>query len=680
MAEIAILVVLFLLLLWILIARRKTGDPRVRSGKRKPTTAGKLSRFKDLSSRKFKAESSGDSQENWTPKDREITIQGYRIPGGLIYVGKRLPALKKNEVEPALIDPSLPAAPRSKRKKTGLPRLDLSYQRLSPDARAAYLTWLEDGRQDPSVDSGCLSLFLFGLERRALFDAITSDAARSQIPDIVKEINRLLIVHLPDEAFQTRARCLLDALQAAWPNKRILSNISPRADARGFNPWRFEFELARMVKEDKPIPPEWVFTWLTRRPDVKKRAPAERCPEELRDLFEKRFKVVFDEGARFEASKKRIRLRCRPLNPVIAHKQITYKTDLYAPAAPDGLETRLRDLFDQCQDELDPYSRELAKTPGARGSLPALAVLPEALGASHMGEEAAALRSWAFEALKNVTAEGEKPEEVVALVDADRFLEAWPTENKGEFLASEAGKLARLLKRWGVGVEPDPRFGGPPFKAGGKAALFELPMNAPIEPSPGYAAAAILMHLSVAIAAADGVVTKKERTHITDHVESGLSLAMREKRRLLAHLRWLFAVVPDLTGVKPALTDIKQRLKGVAEADRRDMGWFLIALAGVNGAIGTDQIALLSEIYRTLDLDPDELPGHIQAFTAESAPENGATATGPPEANGEGVDPDPPRKSVPGAEQGMDGVRRKREGAAKVSAAPGARDAPGGPQ
>ncbi len=130
-------------------------------------------------------------------------------------------------------------------------------------------------------------------------------------------------------------------------------------------------------------------------------------------------------------------------------------------------------------------------------------------------------------------------------------------------------------------------------------------------------------------------MTKEVKIRIIDHVETGLTLTKPEKRRLLAHPRWLFAIVPDVTGVK-------ERLKGVAEADRRDMGRFLIALAGVDGDIAPDKIELLSEIYRTLDLDPDELPGHIEAFTTENAPENGAGAAGPRDTNGEGVDPDRP--------------------------------------
>ncbi len=674
MTETLILVVIFLLWWWFRTVRKKFDDPRLRSRKRKSRKAARISRFKDLNAHQYEATPSGDPEECWTPKDREISIRDYTIPGGLIYVGEHLRPLQNSGVEPALINPALPVAPRSTRAKVGSPKLGISYRLISPSARAAYLKWLADGRRDPSVDSGCLFLFLYGLERRALFDAITSDAARSQIPEIVKEINRLLDIYRSDGAFESRARDLLDALQAAWPNEPIhpdytdhtgYTDLTPCTDSRGVIPWRFEFGMARMFAEDKPIPPGWIFTWLKQHPDARMRAPARRCPEELRDLFARHYKLLFGEGVRLEASKSRLRLRYRPVNPVIDHKEISFKTDLFAPIAPDDLMTRLLVLFDLCQDELDPYSRELGKNPETRDSLPALAVLPEALCESRMGREAEAFRSWAFEELKKATSEATNPGEPAALVDVDKLLDAWPTKQEGGLLPSEAGRLARLFERWGIGVEPDPRFGGSPYKAGGKAVLFKLPGNAPAEPTPEYAAAAILMRLSVIVAAADGDVTKEEKTYITNHVASGLPLTSQEKTRLLAHLRWLFAAASGLVGVK-------QRLKGASEADRRDIGWFLIALAGVDGAIHPDEIKLLSKIYRTLDLDPDELFSHIHTFTTEGSPENGTAAAGTRVENRAKSTP-PGKASDPGdMDRGvsldMEGVRRKMAETAKVSA------------
>ncbi len=663
-------VFLFLFLLWVLYrsVRKKIGESRSRSYRRKKKEAERISRDGQKDVVIDVQEPPGDPEECWTPRGREISIRGHTISGGLIYVGEHLWNLHNRGVEPALIDPALPIAPHSKRNKMGSFKRGLSYRRISPAARAAYLKWLAGGRRDPSIDPGCLFLFLYGLERRALFDAITSGAARSQIPEIVREIKRLLHLHHFHDPFESRVQDLLDALQAAWPKKRIHSNEPPRGGYQGFYSWRFEFGLGRMVAGNKPIPVDWILPWVMLHPDARIRVPAKRCPEELGALFAKRFQETFGDGVRFKASKSRLRLRYRPLNPTIDYDRILFKSNLYEPLAPKGLATRLFDFFDRCQTELDPYSRALGKNPGARGSLSALALLPEDMIESCMNREAVNFRAWALEKSKKETAGAEKPEEPGALVEVDRFFIAWPTKEKGGFLAPEAMGLARLLERWGMGVEPDPRFGGPPFKVGGKAVLFELPGNASTEPAPEYAAAAILMRLSVMIAAANGDASKAERAYLNNHVQSDLSLSKEEKRRLLAHLRWLLAANPGLHGVK-------KRLRGVSEADRRDMGWFLITAAGVDGDIRPDEIKLLVKLYRTLDLDPDEVYSHIHAFSTDGSPENGPAATGPSDENREanGASARPGEAPVPGGvERGvsldMEGVRRKMEETAKVSA------------
>jgi hypothetical protein len=115
-----------------------------------------------------------------------------RSIGGMVYVGQGLASLGSYDIEPALIDPTLPAVNE---------RLDLSerrtgywpsYSTCSPEARGAYLQWLSSGRKDPSADIGLVFLYFYGLERRALADTLTVDVPATEIEAIRADVQRLL--------------------------------------------------------------------------------------------------------------------------------------------------------------------------------------------------------------------------------------------------------------------------------------------------------------------------------------------------------------------------------------------------------------------------------------------------------------------------------------------------------
>ncbi|MCP4687647.1 MAG: hypothetical protein GY859_06330, partial [Desulfobacterales bacterium] len=620
------------------VSRKKADDSRPRKRELKKKEAGKPSRDKKTGQDPAVKEPPGDPDACWTPQEKTISIQGFKISGGLFYAGEHLWNLLEQGVEPALIRPSLTVAPRSINRKITLSKSRLSYTDLSPGARAAYLKWLADGRRAPKAQSSCLFLFLFGLERRALFDAPSSEAARARVLEIVQEIRKLLSIHEAKESFNKSANSLLDALQAARPNEPILGSEPPRP-GQPANPWRIQFTLGRMVAEDKPIPWNWALAWVMNHPDAGKRSASKRCPDELGELFARRYGETFGEGVRFEASKRQIQLQYRPLNPVLNFERVSFKIDLPEPEASKELKKRLFAFFAQCQADLEPYSRAVDGASESRESLPALALLPGEMIASRMGPAARKFRAWAIDASRREPPGEKKTEAPGSLVEVDRLLNAWGVKKGGGLPASEAKKLIRLLEKWGVGVEPDPRFGGPPFQADGKAVLFELPDNAPAEPGPDYIAADFLMRLSVMVAAANGDPSDDEKAYLIRHVESELPLTRQEKTRLLARLRWLFTAAPGEVRVK-------ERPRGVPEEDRRDMGRFLIELAGVDGPIHPDEITLLGKFYRILDLDPGDVHDHVHEFTKNDSPGSGPATGGDQENRSES---DPPGKgSDPG--------------------------------
>jgi hypothetical protein len=143
----------------------------------------------------------------------------------------------------------------------------------------------------------------------------------------------------------------------------------------------------------------------------------------------------------------------------------------------------------------------------------------------------------------------------------------------GKLVRAEAVSLAQCLGHLGVGMEPDVRFGGPPLIARRVVLFREEPGKHLATASREYTAATTLLHLAVAVGAADGSVSDDEIAHLIGHLESGLGLAGAERRRLTAHLRWLVAA-----GVK--LTGPKKRIEALDGPQRAAIADQLVAVAG----------------------------------------------------------------------------------------------------
>ncbi len=101
-------------------------------------------------SRRGKRHASASSHDCWIPDGTEVDV-ARRTLRGLVYVGKDLGPVAAHpwlEIEPALIDPSLPVAVTGAQSP---PRhvWPIAYEKLTPSERAEYLDWLAGGRVRP---------------------------------------------------------------------------------------------------------------------------------------------------------------------------------------------------------------------------------------------------------------------------------------------------------------------------------------------------------------------------------------------------------------------------------------------------------------------------------------------------------------------------------------------------
>ncbi|MGC5016339.1 TerB N-terminal domain-containing protein [Streptosporangium sp. DT93] len=516
-----------------------------------------------------------------------ITLAGHNIVGGLLYIGSGLASVSGAMVEPALIDPRLPVdARRPDWSGQGLAYWP-SYATIPPQSRAAYLAWLADGRRYPQVPIGYVFLYLYGLERRALHDlTLDRSTAVHELPIIHAEVRRLLGIYGGHGAFQRYAGQFKHALEILTLAGAQFSAAAPPAPARETPPpLRLRAGLGSFAIQGRPIPAQWALTWIRSHPDYYPRTAATRCATEFDALFQLRYTARHGQGLVVRPGRTEIALDYRPASAGfhgVAELTLAGIPEVLTLAAPTR---KLVALADECTSDLEAYSRFIGRVPDGHASVQAQALLPIELLDLTAGGAGQAV-TWARNRLGGAETALVAAEEFTALISGP---DTKPT--KKDVIA-----LARLLGSAGIGIEPDPRLGGPPPSTG-PMVLFAAPAGPTAAASDAYQAATVLLHLAAAVSAADGETSEAEQHHLSDHLERALHLTSDERRRLHAHLRWLIATPVKLSG-------LTRRIAAIDEAQRSYVAEFLTAVAAADGHISPAEIKTLTKIYRLLGLDP----------------------------------------------------------------------------
>lgn len=543
-----------------------------------------------------------------------MSISGFDLPGGMLYVGSGLLA-PTGVVDPALIDPQLRVAQRRPDHAGEEMGYWPSYSEIPAPCRAAYLHWLAGGRRDPNAYIGYVFLYFYGLERLVLVDAPAHPALGDHVGAVNDEVRRLLSIYGDNYSFRSYADRFVDLIETAT----LLSTDEPlRPPARDGERWpvpaALRVGLGRFARDGEPIPANWARAWAWFHPNLYPRTPQTRCAEEFDALFRIRYAQRHGDGITVRNVRQRLTggsYRTASAGIGVAAARTTDLPDVVELAGPTR---KLEALISAVTDELDAYSRFLGKRPDGRGSLPAVALLPANL-INSAGPEFDNLRDWVGAQLN---------EQQEAVVEAAELIDRWPAAMPGKLARAEAVSLAQCLGHLGVGMEPDVRFGGPAL-TGGRAVLFrEEPGTHLATASREYTAATTLLHLAVAVGAADGSVSDDEIAHLVGHLESGLGLAAAERRRLTAHLRWLVAA-----GVK--LTGLKKRIEALDGPQRAAIADQLVAVAGADGIITPGEVTTLTKIFTLLGLDSAAVPGRLHAHEAAppTARRRPQPATGP---------------------------------------------------
>lgn len=546
--------------------------------------------------------------ECWVPRGREVSIAGRSIPGGMIYVGQELSGGRdESELEASLINPKLKAGNATQCGSNDMPYWP-SYSAISAACRGRYLDWLADGRRDPDIDIGFVFLFFYGLERRLLVDPAIAGVPLEEKHAIPAEVTRLLSIYSRSGSFARYAGAFLGFTQVLLREAPLYESVPPKEGSGAELPAAIRVAIAELVRDGLPVPPEWAFSWVLLDPETSVRTPGRRCQAEAEALFLRRYRAEFGEGIRIKPNKRTVKLEYHPASPSIGSVPSPSLSDLPDVTSLQAPIRRLRVLFDACVNDLDAYSRWLGRNPDARGSLQALALLPQELvSPENMGDPAKALN-----ALLAST------QEVGACMDlpSESILKHWHPWGAGKYRKADAVALAQFLEKLGYGMEPDVRFNGPSPDSVDHVTVFKLGKDAPSAPTRDYLSACLTLRLAAAVAVADGAVTDDEQRSLESQLETSSALRPGDRDRLRAHLQWLLVERPNLSGLKHKLSELKPSMRAM-------LGQTVLVVAAADGGIDPTEIGTIRKLYGQLGLDPEAVYSDLHALALK---EEGGTS------------------------------------------------------
>lgn len=522
----------------------------------------------------------------WVKKGETITVQGISITKGLLYFGgERLGG------EQWAIDPNLPAK-RSDQSSEESSGYYYSYIGLTPEQRFRYLTWLSDGAVS-NDDSGFGVLYLGGLERRIIQSIAGHEtfSAPEEREDILSEISRLANLFQSTRGSVTHsAHRLLEFIKTNGLSGSALPKL-PELWERGYElPASLLYGLGYLIQAKEPVPLDWALRWAYLEPTIYLRTPATRCRSEYEAAFAYLYKERFGTGLVIPPNKTILKINYQAMSYSSGLSGIECKftgiSDVRALTAP---QQTLREIVEQSTAMVDSYSRFLGRNASKAGSLEAYLTLPLVLwpeGAKQRLQE-----------IQTTIAEQLKP------VPYKQFLQQLGCEE--ELSSGRSTELVKSLLNISIGFEPDILAGAKRPRPSDTIVLFMLSTRGDGDrTTSAYKKASLTVALAASVALADGHASDLEMEAVDQMVSRWGHLHLDLRARLRAQYR--FQVHQP-----SSLTSLKARLTGLTTEDRTELALYMSALANVDGVVSPEEVKLLEQVYRTLELEPQILYSHL---------------------------------------------------------------------
>lgn len=459
----------------------------------------------------------------WIPAGTRIDVAGFSIPGGMLYFGEQIDGLQYGSCANCVLDPMMKVASRGEDRTASTMPYWPAYQAIQPVARRTYLGWLAGGRRDPDIGIGYVFLFFYGLERR-----LVVDGAGAEEETLIAELRRLIDIYGYNNSFSGYVTRLLDAVkvrkQSGFARPALSNDTRDRLemplDLRAYLGWR--------LAAKEPLDPEDALAWVLGLPDTYLRVPAQRCFEELVQLWHMRFAERYPHGLKVTLPKTQLKVDYRaasggwtkPLRFVGPSGPLPDIAAITAPVAP------LREMLASLTDELAAYSRLLGKNPEARGTIEATLLLPAELRAAAISGDITARVDAMMAGRTAATVSSRQLLDVldISITDTDKIP------------AAQMNQVAALMDHLGLGFEPDRRYGGSPLRLDGKALVFRALDGGPVDGgAPAFSAGRVMVEIAALAAGADQSVAQAEMDAVSAEIRGLPDLSVLERARLIAY-------------------------------------------------------------------------------------------------------------------------------------------------
>ncbi len=533
-----------------------------------------------------KSASNGRPME-WVPKGDAVIIQGVRIEGGMIYVGERNRPGDSDRIQNALINPSLSASGSARDPGGDSMPYWPSYSEIEPRARRTYLEWLASGRDDPEIGVGYVFLYFYGLEYRLFFEQV-----EAQADEILAEVKRLLSIYGGNNSFRGYAERLLDAAGFLTTKLDQRPPVEPPSSSLFEMPYDVRAYLGRKVLDGENLDADDALLWMVSSPAVQLRTPAIRCFDELRALWNVRFGKRFPNGIKVKPPKKKLSLDYRAASGRFNASISGKGDDLPDVGALTAPVTKLNGLLAECTSDLDAYSRLIGRSPEAKGTIDAAALLPadlmDAPSANPLKEIASAIAA-------------RLSEKKSGWMPVKSLLEAIDLEVPagGKIPAATLNKLGAVLDKLGLGFEPDRRLGSMPPGPDDIVVLFESKNGVIDADGDSYRAAKTITEICALAAGADGEIAPEEIEHIKSEILSVPGLSVDERQRL-------FAYAKALCRNAPRHQPILRKLSKADEETRKTIARSAIDAVLADGRVEASEVKYVEQLFRSLGFPAED--------------------------------------------------------------------------
>lgn len=518
----------------------------------------------------------------WYGTDSPVIVQGVLITGGMLYIGRFLPACpgagaSSTVLAPCLIDPSLAAAVDT--LPAGIVGCSSpTYAGLSPGHRRQYLKWLASDRADPRSNLDWVRLYFYGIERRLIASTPSLGEEESLIAEIIRLRNTFaarLPLHGPVQTLLgfISMRKILDRPDGLATWKPTLSTHDRRDQLT------LRLKVGLMVLAKEPLDFELAMaTILMIEPYSHLMFPGsslDRVRNEFIELVRWRFSVAFPLGYILRDHRgSTLQLKYRAASRYLAAKVEVSGVE----RVPDPFTlswVRLLGILDQATSDLAPYARHIGKGRARSDNVEAALLLPPEIADR---SAVAPFRRW--------LSEQEQPIAEVSLEEVAN----WCVGNGSDPASIKNLRvISSVLARVGYGMEPDPGHGG--IKPNQAVLLFRLGASAAVECSSAFEQADF-----VAAALARGTKPSGGSSRLAATLSHLCGLSDDESLRLMTRLL--------MTGVRPVTpARAKAAIGELPTGQRATLAGIATTAAATCGMTEPQDIAALEYFYDLLGIE-----------------------------------------------------------------------------